>query len=107
MNILRQFIDFLTPRSAPSGSDVGLYYYIRCKRCGEVIRVRINPHNDLSIGDDDKRFARKTIVGQRCYNRIEAEFRYSSSRKLLGVEINGGEQVTQQDYDEYLAKAEL
>ncbi len=107
MNILRQFIDFLTPRGAPSGSDgdVGLYYYIRCNRCGEVIRVRINPNNDLSVRDKDQRFTRKTIVGQKCYNRIEAEFTYSASRKLTGAEITGGVQVTQEDYEAYRAEA--
>ena len=102
MNLLRKLSSILKPSPGGTHGDVGLYYYVRCQRCGEVIRVRINPMNDLSHSDDDKtRFARKTIVGQQCYNRIEAEFRYDANRKLLGTEITGGELVSESDYKAY------
>jgi hypothetical protein len=100
MNFLKQIANFLTPRSAPTSGDVGLYYYIRCNRCGEVIRVRVNPMNDLSISDEpNQRFTHKTIVGQRCYNRIEADFTYDNNRKLINSEISGGTLVTKEDYE--------
>ena len=101
MNFLRQIANMFAPRpSLSGGDDVGMYYYIRCNRCSEVIRVRINPMNDLSHSDDDKAlFTRKTIIGRRCYNRIEAEFTYNANRKLINSEINGGTLVTIDDYE--------
>jgi hypothetical protein len=100
MNFLRQLANIFTPRPSPASGDVGLYYYIRCNRCGEVIKVRVNPMNDLSISDEPgKRFTHKTIVGQRCYNRIEADFTYDNNRKLVNSEISGGTMVTQEDYE--------
>jgi len=107
MNILKQIANIFVggPALARRG-DPGLYYYVRCDRCGEVIKVRINSMNDLSQSDEgDAWFARKTIVGQRCYNRIEAEFVYDSKRQLTSSEIKGGTLVTEDDYDEDQRKA--
>ena len=59
----------------------------------------------LDVGSGDAWFARKTIVGRRCYNRIEAEFVYDSKRQLTHTEITGGKLVTEEDYDEDQRKA--
>ncbi len=96
MNLLRKFLQSL---SAGGGQDVGHYYYVRCNRCGEVIRVRINPLNDLSLDDAGKSlWAHKIIVGQRCYNRIVADFIYDSGRRLLNKDAEGGPVVDKQAY---------
>ncbi len=98
MNLLRKFWQSFSG-SAVTG-DVGLYYYVRCNRCGEVIRVRLNPLNDLSLDDAGTGlWAHKVIVGQRCYNRIEAEFTYDTNRKLLNSEATGGTIVDKQAFE--------
>ncbi len=98
MNLLRKFWQSFSG-STFTGGDVGLYYYVRCNRCGEVIRVRINPLNDLSLDDTSKNlWAHKVIVGQRCYNRIEANFTYDTNRKLINSEATGGTFVDKQAY---------
>jgi hypothetical protein len=98
MDLLRKLTQLFKVGPGVSG-DVGLYYYVRCDRCGEVIRVRINPLNDLSLSDDAKSlFAHKVIVGQRCYNRIEADFEYDTNRKLTGSQANGGAFVDEEAY---------
>ena|SRR5258706_2143368 len=100
MNILRQLANLFVGK-APVSGDIGIYYYMRCNRCGEVIRVRLNPMNDLSHSEDGKGyFAHKVIVGQRCYNRIEADFEFDSNRKLSDKNITGGTLVDQAAYDE-------
>ncbi len=100
MNFIRQLTGLFSGKSTSSGDDVGLYYYVRCNRCQEVIRVRINPMNDLSATDDNGGwFTHKTIVGKRCYNRIEATFNYNKDRKLVDTEITGGTVVDQAAYD--------
>ncbi len=100
MNLLRKLWQGISGSSLTSG-DVGLYYYVRCNRCGEVVRVRINPLNDLSIDDTGKGlWANKVIVGQRCYNRIEATFNYDTNRKLLSSQATGGTFVDKQTYEQ-------
>ncbi|MBM7844078.1 hypothetical protein [Herpetosiphon giganteus] len=77
--------------SSQPTSDAGIYLQVRCKRCGSVIRLRIDSRNDLSQRDDDENFfVRKTLVDDRCYSRIELEAVFSPKRQLINCEINGG-----------------
>ena len=92
--------------SGGSGGDVGLYYYVKCARCGEVIQVRINPMNDLSVqyGEDgrgrgDTFIVHKTLVGRRCYNRIEADFTFDANRQLSDKQITGGKFVDRAEFE--------
>jgi hypothetical protein len=99
MGFLKRLTQIFAGAPQLSG-DAGLYYYLKCNRCGEVIRVRINPMNDLSQRDgEDGYYVRKVIVGQRCYNRIEAEFTYDNNRKLQNSDISGGTLADKAAYD--------
>jgi hypothetical protein len=43
----------------------------------------------------DVYYAHKTLMGSnRCFQRIEANFKFNSSRKLLEQEVSGGEFVS-------------
>ena len=104
-NILKNISRMFGGGSTPSGGDPdGLYYYVRCARCGEVIQVRLNKNNDLSIeygekGEaSDQLSAHKVIVGTRCYNRIEANFTFNRSRTLIDKQITGGTFVEASEY---------
>jgi len=93
-NLKRIFNDGRVPSG--TGDPDGLYYYVRCARCSEVIQVRLNRNNDLSVeygekGEaSDRLTAHKVIIGQRCYNRIEADFTFNRARTLLDKHITGG-----------------
>ncbi len=74
---------------------------VRCNRCGEVIRARINLFNDLSTqyGEDDsgeityychKQLMGEGMDGKRCFQRIEVELTFDSRRKLINREVSGG-----------------
>jgi hypothetical protein len=90
--------------SSAAGDRDGIYLYIRSKRTGEVIRLRLHRYNDLSATDSEGGyFARKTIVGQSSFDRIEAEFTFDRHRRLTHDEITGGELVDREAYDAYLA----
>ncbi len=93
------FIRRLFMGSGNAPGDIGHYYYVKCKRCGEVIKVRINPNNDLSINDDHSGlWVHKVIVGRRCYNRIDADFYYDKGRRFKEASIGGGDLVKKEDY---------
>ncbi len=109
MNILKSLAQAFggAPRTA---ADPGLYYYVKCARCGEVIQVRLNRNNDLSVeyagsgSKNDTYIAHKMIVGKQCYNRIEAHFSFTSNRQLIEKKIEGGSFVDRSDYDSYQEK---
>ncbi len=106
MNIIKNLGRMFAGGSTPGG-DVGLYYYVRCHVCKEVVRVRLNPMNDFSHPDNEKGesspnfSARKVIVGQKCYRRMEAEFIFDPNKKLIHKEVTGGAFVDEADYTEY------
>ena len=86
------------------GDRDGLYYYIKADRTGEVIQVRLNRANDLSLTDGgDGYYARKLVVGQRSFDRIEAEFFFDRNRRFVSADVSGGQVVEKADYDAYQA----
>lgn len=73
-------------------------FSVKCRRCGEVIEGRVDLANDLSVeyeGDDEVYYSRKTLIGtERCFQRLEAEFKFSSDRTLIEQKVTGGEFVS-------------
>jgi len=88
-----------TPASAAQG-DIGMYYYVKVRRSGEVVRIRINPNNDLSLTDDESGyFVRKVAVGTRSFERVELEVTYDKNRNVTHIEVQGGTLVDQAAYE--------
>ena len=90
--------------SASPGDSRNLWLYVKCDKCGEILKGRVDLHNDLSVqygdsGSGASYFCRKVFVGSnRCYNPIELELTFDKDRRLLSEEIKGGETVTREDY---------
>jgi hypothetical protein len=96
-------------RSASSSDKDGLYYYVKPNGCTEIVRVRINVNNDLSLEDDGKGyFVRKSVRGTtyKCTRTAELLLSYDSNRRLQNTEIEGGTLVTLEDYEQWLAAQE-
>lgn len=96
MDFLKRLFGGGAPRDAS-----GLYFYIRCRRSGEIIRLRLDL-NQLSPEYEGDRvsgyYAHKTLVGQRSFERLEAEFTFDASKRLLEKSVTGGEFVTHEDW---------
>jgi hypothetical protein len=100
MNLLKRLLG----GGGTGGDQDGVYFYVRVKRTGEVIRLRLHRFNDLSMSDDgESYYVRKLIVGQRSFDRIEAEFSFDKNRRFVAAELTGGELVEQADYEQYVA----
>ncbi len=81
--------------------DGGMYFYVRSRRSGEIVQVRLDL-NQLSPEYEDERvtgyYARKMLVGQRSFERMEAEFSFNAQKKLLDKSVQGGEFVTREEW---------
>ena len=70
------------------------YYSIsvKCNRCGELIEGRVDLDNDLSLTDEgNSYYARKMLIGDnRCFQKIEVELNFDSSRQITEKNISGG-----------------
>ena len=73
-------------------------FQVKCKRCGEIIEGRFDLDNDLSLeyeGSNNFYFGRKVVMGSgHCFQQIEVEIKFNSSRDMLEQRITGGEFVT-------------
>jgi hypothetical protein len=94
-------MSFLQKLFGGSSNQPAKRYYtfsVKCRRCGEVIEGRVDLDNDLSVeyeGNDEVYYSRKTVMGtERCFQRLEAEFKFSPDRTLLSREVTSGEFVS-------------
>jgi hypothetical protein len=80
-----------------------MYFYVRPDGCDEVIRVRIDRNNDLSPTEDMQGYyVRKLARGVKCWRTVEMEFHFDSRRNLADSTINGGQLVSQEDYQAWV-----
>ncbi|HEX9029803.1 MAG TPA: hypothetical protein VF823_11565 [Anaerolineales bacterium] len=79
------------------GEDYGYWLSVKCNRCGEVIRARIDLRNDLSLNYEEGEapyFCHKTLIGsQHCYQPVEVELKFDANRKLVERQAQGGQFV--------------
>jgi hypothetical protein len=94
-------MSFLKKLFGGSSNKPQKHYYafsVKCRRCGEVIEGRVDLDNDLSVeyeGDSEIFYSRKGLMGtERCFQRMEAEFKFSSDRSLIEQQVTGGEFVS-------------
>ena len=73
-------------------------FTVKCLRCGELIEGRVDLDNDLSVeyeAGGDVFYARKILMGNnKCFQRVETNFKFSSDRKVIEQEVTGGEFVS-------------
>ena len=85
---------------SPGGDDAGYWVYVRCHRCGEAIKTRIDLRNDLSPRDEGGYLANKTLIGNRlCFERIEVKLIFDGNRRLVDREITRGQFITVEEYE--------
>jgi hypothetical protein len=85
--------------SPPDAGHRAYVVNVRCRRCGEVIPVRVDLQNDLSLDYDSGQYAvHKTVVGDgknRCFQRVELALMFDANKQLLTQEAIGGEIITE------------
>jgi hypothetical protein len=90
--------------SSPKGDGRSLWLYVQCDKCGEILKGRVDLHNDLSLdfgegGSATSYFCRKVFVGSnRCYRPIEVQLTFDKNRRVVNEEITGGEIVSEKEY---------
>jgi hypothetical protein len=101
MNFLRNL--FGGGRATSTGADRGLYFYVRPKRCDQIVRVRIDPMNEVSESDEGGYFVRKIVSAPRCPFQAELTIQFDNRRQMTGAQIENGDRVSEADYDAWAA----
>ena len=91
------FLKNLFSNTSPKSEKRYYAFQVKCRRCGEIIEGRVDMDNDLSLEYEDDRsvyFVRKGLIGNnRCFQQIEVELKFDSSRQLLEQKVIGGQFV--------------
>jgi hypothetical protein len=99
-----------TARSGASDGDPhGIYFYFRCDRCGEIVRVRANRRNDINREEDGPGalVLRKEVMGNKCYQLMSAEIWLNDSYQVVNAEVTGGKLADVDDYEAQQAAARV
>jgi hypothetical protein len=103
MSFLKKIASALSPKGAEEGD--ALWVYVRCNKCGETIKTRIDLRHDLTPNYSDEGrvtdyVLRKVLIGsQRCFERIEVKLTFDPQRRLTSREITGGQFISKEEYE--------
>jgi len=96
MSIISKFKELFSG-TGKSDSEA-LWIAVKCNRCGEVTRARIDLRNDLSVeygeaGSLPTFYCRKILLREsgRCFQRMEVELSFDANRNLVSREVSGGQ----------------
>ena len=83
-----------------ASGDGAYWLYVRCRRCSEVIKTRLDLQNNLSQNDEGCYTAHKTLVGSRlCFERIEVILNFDENRQLVSQDIVHGDFITAEEFE--------
>jgi hypothetical protein len=103
MSFFKKMASALSPKGAEEGEV--LWVYVRCDKCGEVIKTRIDLSHDLTPNYSDEGpitdyFSRKVLIGSRgCFEPIEVKLTFDPQRRLISREITGGQFTSKEEYE--------
>ena len=82
----------------------GVYVYVRPRGCDEVIRVRIDRYNDLSLSDDGETYwVHKYVRGVKCFQQAEVDLFFDKNRHLQNSEVTDGALVSEEEYNAWVS----
>jgi hypothetical protein len=81
----------------------GIYFYVRCERCGTMVRLRADKEYDL-IPQDGGYVWHKTIVDNRCFRPMATIVTLDGSFQVTAADLTGGRYVTREEYEAWYAE---
>jgi hypothetical protein len=79
----------------------GIYFYIRCNKCGTPVRIRANKHSDFQRDyDTGELLLRKEVMDGGCFSLMYATVRLNSAYQVIEKDVEGGEFLTWEEYRE-------
>ena len=100
MSFLKNLISKLFGSSGGEIKDRdGLYFYIRCDKCGTPVRLRVHKFNDFQRDyDTGELFLRKEVMDGGCFSLMYATIRLNGAYKVIEQDVEGGEFISWEEY---------
>ena len=93
------FLKKLFAGGGSGSSDRGIYFYVQPKACKEILKVRVDPMNEISQSEDGKGYyTRKLVSGHRCPFQAELEIYFDKNRNVTNTDVTNGKIVTEAEW---------
>lgn len=108
MGFLKKIVETLFGSSQGEVKDSqGIYFYVKCSRCGTPLRIRADKHHDLQRDYDTGEYVlRKEIMDGSCFSLMQATIRFDPSYRIVDRQIDGGEFISWEEYQALASPAE-
>ncbi len=79
----------------------GLFVYIRCDRCGEVVPLRLRKTDEMARSEEEgyDYFVQKIVMGTQCFARMDTRLEFDRRHEIVNSSIQGGSLITVKEYD--------
>jgi hypothetical protein len=82
-----------------AGDPAGMYFFIQPDKCAEVVRLRVNRENDLSLDDEEHGYwVHKVVRGTSCFTPVEVDLYFDLQKRLRDSQLKGGRLVDEAAY---------
>jgi hypothetical protein len=102
MNLLKKIGQTLFGGSSEAGGQDrdGIYFYVKCGKCGAPVRIRADKRHDLSRDMDGGGYIlRKEIMDDKCFRLMYATLRFDAGYHIVDRTIEGGEFISPETYE--------
>ncbi len=81
------------------GDATGIYFYVKCGKCGAPVKIRADRRHDLQRDFDSGGYVlHKEVMDGTCYQLFYFEVRFDARYNVVEREIEGGEFITEEAY---------
>lgn len=96
------FLDGLKAIFASHGGEDAnaRWLYVRCKRCGTPLAVRVDMRNEPSNDYETGGYVlHKEMMDSRCYELMRAVIHFDAQHHITSQSIENGEFITKEEYE--------
>jgi hypothetical protein len=95
MGLLKNLKALFTTPADPNA----LWLYVKCKRCGTPLAIRVDMRNELSADYESGGYVLyKEMMDSKCFTLMRAEIHFDAKRNMVEQKIEQGEFITDAEY---------
>ncbi|MBI4786444.1 MAG: hypothetical protein HY782_05290 [Chloroflexi bacterium] len=101
MGLLDSIKSFFAPQGR--SDDWAMWLYVRCKRCGAPLAVRVDLRNEPSSDYESGGYVlNKEMMDSKCFALMRATVHFDAQRKVVSQSIENGDFITAEEYERQL-----
>lgn len=98
MKLLKRLRRLVGGEGRPRDPD-GIYFYVRCGRCGQKLKVRADRRFDLVQDLDEGGYVlHKEMMDGTCFSLMYATVRFDDDKRIILQEVEGGEFISEEEF---------